>query len=50
MVDVFSSLNVGKIEVSKYLNDFESSYRKDKLNFEIIKIFKLKFKTLKVKV
>ena len=29
------------------MNDFESSYRKDKLNFEIIKIFKLKIQNFK---
>ena len=44
VIDVFSSLNISKIEVSKYLKDFETSYTKDSLNFEIINIFISKLK------
>jgi len=44
VIDVFSSLNVSKIEVSKYLNDLETSCAKDSLNSKIINIFILKLK------
>ena len=47
VIDVFSSLNISKIEVSKYLKDLETSYTKDSLNFEIINIFILKLKRFK---
>ena len=44
VISVFSSLNISKIKVSEYLNDFETSYTKDFLNIEIINTFILKLK------